>query len=127
MRKKVCVRCGKILEVGTKCTCSHYYPKSQKKEKKETEKALSRKRWKDKRERILRRDKHFCQRCRIKYGIMNFENLQIHHIKSREHYPELMYEDDNLITLCKSCNIQMGTNDKLDFKWEVPKEDDIKL
>lgn len=127
MRKKVCSKCGRILEFNEKCNCTRYFPKSQKKEKNESTKALNRKRWKDKRQQILRRDKHLCQRCKIKYNKFNFDDLQVHHIKSREHYPELMYNNDNLITLCKTCNLQLGTSDKLDFEWSVPKEDKIKL
>lgn len=40
----------------------------------------------------------------------------MHHIKSRKNFPELMFDDENLITLCKTCNLQLGTKDKLDFE-----------
>lgn len=60
-----------------------------------------------------------CQRCYIKYGIINGDELQVHHIKPRITHPELMYDEDNVITLCKSCNVQLGLNG-IDFDWEVP-------
>lgn len=126
MRKKVCSRCGRVISINEQCGCTHYYPKSQKKEKSETTKALSRKRWLEKAKNIKKRDKFLCQRCLIKYKIINFEDLQVHHIKSREHYPELMYEDENLVTLCKTCNLQLGTSDKLDFDFN-PKNIKVNL
>lgn len=127
MRKKTCTRCGKVIGYNERCNCSHYYPKSQIKEKSETTKKLQYKKWRDKREQILKRDKRLCQRCKIKYGILNFDNLQVHHIKSREHYPELMYEDSNLITVCQTCNLQLGTKDVLDFDFEAPEEREFNL
>lgn len=126
MRKKVCSKCGKIINSNERCGCKHYYPKSQIKKRSESTKALSRKKWLEKRKKIIRRDNHLCQRCLIKYKRYNFDNLQVHHIKSREHYPELMYDDDNLTTLCQTCNIQLGVKDELDFEWEN-KEEEINL
>lgn len=129
MRKKACVRCGKIIEYNEHCKCSQsrYFPKSQIKEKSDTTKKLQYKRWREKREKILKRDRRLCQRCLIKYQMMNFDKLEVHHIKSREHYPELMYEDSNLITVCHTCNNQLGTKDVLDFEWQPPKSADLVL
>lgn len=92
-----------------------YYRKN-----KETLKPLMSKRWSEFRLHIIARDNKMCKRCQIKYGIINSEKLQVHHIKSRIHYPELMYDEDNVITLCQTCNVQLGTSDKLDFEWEKP-------
>ena len=49
---------------------------------------------------------------------MNTRNLQVHHIKPRKEYPELMFEPDNLITTCKTCNLQMGTSG---IGWDIEK------
>lgn len=59
-------------------------------------------RWKRKRAAILRRDKYLCQDCK-RYG-RTTEAKEVHHIKHLEDHPELAYDDDNLISLCKSCH-----------------------
>ena len=50
---------------------------------------------------ILERDDYTCQRC---FAKKNEKLLHTHHIKSREEYPELIYDLDNGITLCVSCH-----------------------
>lgn len=60
------------------------------------------KRWKKKRERILKRDNYTCQHCK-RYG-KRTEATVVHHIKHLEDYPELAYKDDNLISLCSMCH-----------------------
>ncbi|RDZ11504.1 HNH endonuclease [Priestia megaterium] len=72
------------------------------------------------RKQILKRDGAHCVRCRIKYDWMVFDNLQAHHIKSWRDYPELAYDELNLITVCRNCNLELGTSNKLDFKWKAP-------
>lgn len=117
--KKICSKCGKTIGFNDSCDCSFYIPKSQKKkEKKEIDRLLTLKRWKKKREQILKRDGRLCQRCFYKYGLFTTTQLQVHHIKPRSKYPELIYEDDNLICLCKTCNVQLGVQEKLDFDWK---------
>lgn len=88
-----------------------------KKEPKEAERILSTNRWQKKREWIKKRDHFFCQRCWCKFGIYNAEQLEVHHIKNRIEYMELAFDDDNLITICKTCNLQLGSATKLDFNW----------
>lgn len=119
MRKRICSSCGKIIDDKLqKCQCQKDYYKTYKKSEKtiESDKFLRSHTWRKKRERILQRDNHLCQRCLIKYNLLNSEDLTVHHILSREHYPELKLNDDNLITLCRSCNLSLGTSDKLDFE-----------
>lgn len=119
--KKTTCKCGRIIKLGTVCSC--------KKEKRkeymttyETDQTLATYKWKKKRLQIIKRDNGLCQRCLIKYGILNSEDLEVHHIKSRKNYPELTFDDDNLLCLCSTCNLQLGTRDKLDFdKNEVRK------
>ena len=60
------------------------------------------KRWKTKRKKILKRDDYRCQNCK-KYGKM-VEATQVHHIKHTDKYPELAFEDENLISLCLACH-----------------------
>lgn len=135
MRKKICNYCKKIIaENDTNHQCSgqekarlernkkrrEYYSKN-----KETLKPLSTQRWRKFRKHIINRDGNMCLRCYIKYGIINSEELQAHHIKPRIYYPELMFEEDNVLTLCKTCNVQLGTNG-IDFEW-TPPNSDLKL
>lgn len=117
--KRMCNGCGYHQD---KCRCSSI-KKITKKKNNEDEKVLWTYRWKKKREFIKERDGYFCQRCWEKYKILNTEQLEVHHIKSRSKYPELTFEDSNLITICKTCNLQLGTSDKLDFEWRFAKND----
>lgn len=135
-RKTLCKYCGKIVKEGMtdhKCPgkekarlqrnkqSREYYAKN-----KETLKPLMSRKWRNFRLKIIERDNSLCQRCYIKYGIINGEELQVHHIKPRIYYPELMYDQDNVVTLCKTCNIQLGTNG-IDFEWENPGDIEYRL
>lgn len=119
--KKVC-KCGKVIEYNHTCSCqSRYdYKKEYMKKRGDSEKMLYTKRWKDKKEYIKERDNYTCQRCFHKYGIINNEDLQVHHIKPRIKYPELAYEDSNLICICGTCNRQLNIQEELDFEWTPP-------
>lgn len=123
MKMKICSSCGKRVEITKSCTCSqkrkqerNEYQKEYYRKNKENLKLLTRKKWKDLRKVIINRDGGHCQRCKIKFGVIETDNLQVHHIKPRIEYPELMYDENNLICLCKTCNLQLGTSGKLDFE-----------
>lgn len=124
----ICVRCG-TLKINNKCKCESIKSLEVKKEKpkQDCKNGLHSVRWRKKRAFIIKRDRGFCQRCLIKYNIINSSNLTVHHIKSRNDYPELMYEDDNLITLCLTCNLNLGTTNKLDFEQHELNNDDFNL
>lgn len=116
-RKKTC-SCGKIIDEGTKCSCRKVAKRNYMKEYQRQNKGdpLKTTRWTKMRKKILKRDKYLCQRCLHKYSELNSNELQVHHIRSRKNHPELMFDEDNLMTLCKTCNLQLGTSDKLDFE-----------
>ncbi|MGQ7776813.1 HNH endonuclease [Bacillus sp. WC2507] len=122
---KICGGCGKRVDYNATCSCMKR--KRTNKKLNETDKLLKSTRWKKKRIVIIHRDGVVCQRCLIKYNIINSEKLEVHHIKPRSKYPELMFEDTNLITLCKTCNLQIGTREELDFKCNVPDENELIL
>jgi len=63
------------------------------------------KKWRKKREAILKRDGYLCQECR-KYGRRR-EAEMVHHIKHVDEFPELAYTDSNLISLCNACHGKM--------------------
>ena len=48
---------------------------------------------------ILIRDNYTCIEC----GLRKKSN-HTHHIKSRENFPELCFDQSNVVTLCKSCH-----------------------
>lgn len=117
-RKKTC-SCGKIIPETEKCECKRKRKRDYMREyqRKEVDNPLKTTRWnKYLRPYVLRRDKHLCQRCLYKYGVANAEDLHVHHIKSRKNYPELVFDDKNLLTVCRTCNLQLGTKDELDFE-----------
>ena len=124
MRKKICVYCNNIVEDTHRCIKK---PKREKTERtKESDKLINNKRWKDKRLHILKRDKYMCMRCWHKYKIINTENLQVHHIKSRIDFPHLCFEDSNLLVVCKYCNLSLESNHlnhELDFDWTPPEKE----
>ena len=58
--------------------------------------------WKNKRERILKRDGYVCQNCK-RFG-KTVEATAVHHIQHYETNPELGLVDSNLISLCNKCH-----------------------
>jgi hypothetical protein len=57
-------------------------------------------RYKEWREKIIARDGHQCKECLT--GVY----LQVHHIKPSAERPDLYYDDDNAVTLCKDCHFK---------------------
>lgn len=119
--KTTCTGCLKFIPMGTRCRCRKR--NKPKREPNEVDKLRNSDRWKrKKRPHIIRRDRAHCQRCLIKYGIIESSKVTVHHIKPASKYPELFFDDSNLITLCDTCNKQLGTVEQLDFEWVVPSD-----
>jgi 5-methylcytosine-specific restriction enzyme A len=116
-RKMTC-SCGRLIPEGSRCECKKKAKRDYMREYQRNDKdnPLKTTRWAKLRKHILKRDSYLCQRCMHKYNILNSNELQAHHIRSRKNYPELVFEQENIITLCKTCNLQLGTSDKLDFE-----------
>lgn len=114
-RKRTCSKCGKIIGYTDKCLCS--VNKQMRKPVRQDNRFYSSYKWQKLRKTIIERDNNICQRCLKVYNRIETDDLQVHHIKSREHYPQLEYDRDNLITVCRHCNLKLGTKDKLDFEW----------
>lgn len=117
---KICPNCSTKIVSGEICDCRkesrNEYSKKYYEENKELKKMLNSKQWKDVRSMVIKRDGGMCNRCYVQLGTVNSNQLQVHHIKPRNKYPELMYEPNNLITLCKFCNVSLGTQEHLDFE-----------
>ncbi|WP_170958672.1 HNH endonuclease [Bacillus wiedmannii] len=118
-RKKFC-SCGKIVPDNEVCSCKqkqnrNQYQREYYEKNKDILKPLSSTRWRKLRSLIIKRDKGCCQRCLIKFRLINGDQLQVHHIKPRIEFPELMFDETNLITVCKTCNLQIGLKE-LDFE-----------
>ena len=116
---KICSGCGKRIPFNSECECVIKRRREYDKKRKKNNKEIKSYKWQKLRERIIKRDGGYCQRCFVKYGIINTSDLTAHHIKSREHYPELTYDETNIITLCMQCNNVLGVSDKIDFKFEM--------
>ena len=58
--------------------------------------------WERKRQAILRRDNYLCRECK-RYGKTTSANT-VHHIMPVEMSGELVYDNNNLISLCSSCH-----------------------
>ncbi len=58
--------------------------------------------WLRKRQEILMRDHHECQRCKERGGYSR--GVVVHHIKHLDARPDLALVDDNLMTLCEVCH-----------------------
>ena len=54
--------------------------------------------------KVFRRDNKTCQCCGLKK-----RDINAHHLFSRNTHPELIYEESNLITLCKECHTEFHT------------------
>lgn len=114
-----CGGCGKSIPYSSVCECQR---KDSRKRDKEKDKVIHSYKWQRLRDRVVKRDGGICLRCYGKYGVVNSSDLTVHHIKSREHYPELTWDIDNLICICRSCNSELGIRDKLDFTVKLLEE-----
>ena len=70
--------------------------------------------------KVRRRDKK-CICCGSK------KNGEAHHIQDKTHYPEIQYDIDNGVRLCKGCHTLLHTVIKNGFEEETSKNDLDKL
>lgn len=77
-------------------------------------------RWRRKRESILRRDRFRCRECG-RYGLA-VQATTVHHAWPADEFPEWSWEDWNLISLCSAChnamhNRETGALTDLGLSW----------
>lgn len=115
-----CSKCGEKYEYGKKCSC--YYKVRNKetavKGKKDT--FYSDGPWRDLREEKLEEYGAHCQRCLINDGKIVTENLEGHHLIPRSKRRDLELDPENIVILCKRCNLQLGDSGIID--WDRTKE-----
>lgn len=119
--RRLCGNCGRIHE-GLCENLKHIGHTD-----KEYKKFLHSTAWKKKRKRIIERDNYCCQRCLAKKGKINYEELEVHHIIPRIktlNERSLWLEDNNLITVCRTCNMVLGDDGVLDFE-KIVKENGV--
>jgi len=81
------------------------------------------KEWKHKRQEILRRDHHECQRCRTVHHRLTTANT-VHHIEHLDKRPDLALTDSNLTSLCYGCHNEVHPEKMLkptEKKWNDEK------
>ena len=91
---KVCVRCGKIVPMDHKCNLSRTYKKTM------VDKLRSKYNWTRKSMEIREKSNHLCAVCKDR-NIISFGDTQVHHIEKLNDRPDLMFDNYNLITLCR--------------------------
>lgn len=65
---------------------------------------MAKREYKNWREQVLKRDSYTCQRCGN-----TTEILHAHHIKDVVHYPDLIFDVSNGLTLCSKCHAKEHT------------------
>jgi len=91
---KACSRCNKIVDYNHKCSKGKIYKKN------DIDKLRSTKRWTNKSIEIREASNYLCSVC-LDEGILNYDNLEVHHINKLQYNPEQWLDNDNLICLCK--------------------------
>lgn len=115
---KSCSRCGKIHDINYKCNVGKVYKHN------EIDKLRSTTRWTNKSIEIREASNYLCSVC-LDEGILNYDNLEVHHINKLQDNPEQWLDNDNLICLCKYHHKQAdeGKIDK-DYLIELVKKRD---
>lgn len=108
--QKTCYKCREKYEIGTNCSCLNKHNKQLLATQGIDDRFYVSTPWIKLRKQIIYRDGAHCKRCYHKFGIINTSNLQVHHIIARSVNKALELEPTNLVTVCKTCNLQLGIN-----------------
>ena len=111
--QKICNKCGKTIKHNETCICrkNASYNRNISPEKRKFYSSYA---WQKLRNRKVK-EHPYCERCWSKWKIITTENLQGHHIKSFKDYPELRLDEDNVVVLCRVCNLQIGDSSVVDW------------
>jgi 5-methylcytosine-specific restriction endonuclease McrA len=97
---KSCPYCGRIHDPHTVCSKKPIYNYPSNRHTSEAGDLRHTNAWKQKSLEVRRRDKFLCRVC-LSNGELNTKDLSVHHIIPINEQPELCFDNDNLITLCR--------------------------
>lgn len=108
--KTRCSKCRTLISYGErfcdKCKTATNKENKESLKNKVVESTTKSSRWKALRRQILLRDK-MCLLCWNRDRFINMKGLQVHHIVKRVDDETLIYEPNNLVTLCRNCHEEM--------------------
>lgn len=118
---KSCSRCGKIHSYNYKCNKGKIYKHN------DIDKLRSSTKWTNKSIEIREASNYLCSVC-LDEGIINYKDVEVHHIQRLQDEPDKLLDNYNLIALCKYHH-KLADNNKLDkdylFKLAQNREDNI--
>ena len=118
---RVCSRCGRVVDYNHRCNKGKIYKKN------DIDKLRSTSAWTNKSIEIREASKYLCSVC-LDEGIINYDDIEVHHIDKLQDNPERLLDNYNLICLCKQHHKQ-ADNNKLDkdylFKLAKAREDKL--
>jgi len=97
-----CRRCGRIHLRG-QCTKPKYNYGNRYKADSKANTFRSTRQWREKSKSIRERSNYMCAVCLDK-GIVNYKDLEVHHIIKINNNYDLRLEDSNLVCLCSGCH-----------------------
>lgn len=110
--KARCRKCRTKIEFG-KSYCEECEKKvqairnSHKNKKISSNSKINSSKWRKIREQAIIRDKGICVLCFVKHKRIFSKGLEVHHIVKRTEDPSLMYNLDNLVTVCRECHEEL--------------------
>lgn len=110
--KTRCRKCRTKIDFGQyyceKCGAEVTAERNSHKNKKiSSDSKISSRKWKKTRDQVIIRDQGICVLCFLKYGRIFSKSLEVHHIVKRIDDPSLMYDLDNLVTVCRECHEEL--------------------
>ena len=91
---KSCSRCGLIHPYNYICNKGKVYKHN------EIDRLRSTSRWTNKSIEIRQDSNYLCSVC-LDQGIINYDDIEVHHIEKLNSRPDLLLENENLIALCR--------------------------
>lgn len=97
MGYKACSRCGRIHPAGYRCMAGRTYgPRNDAEESR----IRHTKTWEHKRAEVKEKANGLCEVC-MDRGTYTYTGLEVHHIDKLRDRPDLAYDNENLVCLCK--------------------------
>ena len=91
---KACSKCGRIHAPSFQCTPKNYKGGNERK-------LRSTYKWTKKSLQVRNDANYLCEYCRSKFGVIEYRNVEVHHITKINRGADQLLEDENLICLCQ--------------------------